>query len=383
MKTVLFAANSAWNLNNFRAAIIDALVARGDRVIAVCPDDRASRNLQDRGCSFHPVTIDPKGVNPVSDLLLMRRLRALYSKLDPDIALHFTIKPVIYGTIAARAARVPVLNTITGLGTAFIRQTWITHAVELLYRRSLAGPRPVIFQNPDDLAVFRERRLVTENPCILVPGSGVDVDAFPQLDLPDPEPVNFLMISRLLADKGIVEFVDAARVIRGAFPQARFKLLGPLGIANRTAIASDQVESWVREGVVDYLGEAEDIRPHVRGAHCIVLPSYREGFSRVLLEACAMGRPIIATEVPGCREIVIEGVNGFLCRPRDAEALAGAMHRFLDLDSGRQFDMAAAARARAVEEFDSRIVVGQYLDLIDANARQPTARRTQLQVFSS
>lgn len=369
MKTVLFTANSAWNLDNFRAAIIDALLERGDRVIAVGSMDGASTNLEERGCAFHPVRIDPKGVNPVSDLLLMRKLRALYAKLDPDIVLHFTIKPVIYGTLAARANRIPALNTITGLGTAFIRQTWITHAVEMLYRHSLAGPRPVIFQNPDDLAVFRERRLVTENPCVLVPGSGVDTDAFSQLDLPGADQVTFLLISRLLADKGVIEFAEAARVIRRDYPNARFQILGPLGVANRTAIREDQLESWVKEGIVEYLGETDDIRPFVAQSHCIVLPSYREGFSRVLLEACAMGRPIITTDVPGCRDIVTDGVNGFLCQPRDAGSLTGAFRRFLDLDDRQYHEFAAAARARAVEDFDSRFVVRRYLELIDATAR--------------
>lgn len=369
MKTVLLTANSAWNLNNFRAAIIDALLERGDRVIAACSDDGASRNLEERGCSFHPVRIDPKGVNPVSDLLLLGRLKALYSKLDPDIALHFTIKPVIYGTLAARASGIPALNTITGLGTAFIRQNWITHAVEMLYRHSLAGPRPVVFQNPDDLSVFRERGLVTDNPCHLVPGSGVDVEAFPRLDLPVSEPISFLMISRLLADKGVSEFADAARMVRREYPQARFRLLGPLGVANRTAIARDRMDAWVREGIIDYLGEAEDVRPFVADAHCIVLPSYREGFSRVLLEACSMGRPIVTTDVPGCRDIVTDGINGFLCRPKDAGSLADAMRRFLDLAGEQHREMGAAARARAVEEFDARIVVRKYLDLIDATAR--------------
>ena len=273
---------------------------------------------------------------------------------------------MIYGTLAARFSGIPTINTITGLGTAFIQGGLLTKVVESLYRLALPGPRPIIFQNHDDLSLFRQRRLVTNNPCHVVPGSGIDLREFSSSPLPDGNWVNFLIIARLLRDKGIFEYVEAARQIRQRDSRARFQILGPTGVANRTAIEKSQIEDWVREGVIDYLGETDDVRPYIANADCVVLPSYREGMPRTLLEAAAMGRPLIATDVTGCRDVVDNEINGYLCAPREAGDLALKMRAFIDLTSAERQKMGTASREKAESQFDVKRVVDTYLDLIDA-----------------
>ena len=365
MARIALCANVAWNLAHFRAPVIEALVARGDAVLAVAGADDSVGRLRRAGCEVVELAVDSKGANPARDLVLALRLRALYARRRPDVVLNFTIKPVIYGTMAARLAGVPVINTVTGLGTAFMADTWLHAVVDRLYRMTLPGSGPVVFQNGEDMALFRQRGYAAAADCRLVAGSGIDLARFAVAPMPAGPGSAFLMIARLLRDKGVVEFVEAARLVRAALPSARFRLVGPLGVANRTAVAEAELRAWVAEGAVEYLGEADDVRPHIAAADCVVLPSYREGMPRVLLEAAAMGRPLIATDVTGCREVVEDGVNGFLCPARDAAALAESMLRFAALDDGARRAMGQASRALAEARFDVAGVVSTYLGLID------------------
>ena len=362
---VLFIANTAWNLANFRRPIITELLNRGDMVTAIAGADGAEAQLLSMGCRYESLTIDSKGTNPMKDAWLAFSLSRHLAALRPDIILCFTIKPVIYGSLAAKWRGIAVINTITGLGTAFIEDAWITRVVQWLYKLALPGPLPVVFQNEDDLALFRERSLIGGNPVTVVAGSGVDLSLFDIVPMPKQGPVTFLMIARLLGDKGVREYADAARSVRRSHPNVRFQLLGPLGVANRTAIAQSELQDWVASGAVDYCGETDDVRPFIAAAHCAVLPSYREGMPRVLLEAAAMGRPLIATDVTGCREVVIDGSNGFLCRVRDAGDLALKMEAFLALPPDTQRRMGEASRAIAMQRFDARGVAATYLGLID------------------
>lgn len=242
----------------------------------------------------------------------------------------------------------------------------------MLYRLSLPGPQPMVFQNEEDLVLFRDRGLITINPIIVVRGSGVDLMEFHNTPVLQKDPTTFLLIARLLKDKGVREFVEAARMLRIDYPQVRFQLLGPLGVANRTAISVKQVANWVDEGVVDYLGSTDDVRSFIEKAHCIVLPSYREGMPRALLEAAAMGRPLIATDVTGCREVVRHGFNGYLCLPQQATDLACKMRMFMHLSYKDRQEMGEASRVMA-EKFDVRKVVEAYLRLIDMELAKKSA----------
>lgn len=309
------------------------------------------------------IRIDRAGMNPFADLKLFAEYRRLLRQLRPAAYLGYTIKPNIYGSLAAASLGIPALPNVSGLGTAFIRGGMLQSIVTRLYRFGFARAPVVFFQNDEDQRLFVERRIVRPGQARVLPGSGVDLARFEPAPLPDAPPV-FLLIARLLRDKGVVEFVEAARALRSIMPDARFQLLGPIDEGNRTAITRAELDSWTSEGVVEYLGTTDDVRPFIAAASAVVLPSYREGLPRSLLEGAAMGRPLIAADVPGCRDVVEEDVNGYLCAPRDADALAGAMRRLANLSAAEQLAMGKAGRRRVQERFSEEIVVRAYLDVI-------------------
>jgi glycosyltransferase involved in cell wall biosynthesis len=279
--------------------------------------------------------------------------------------LSYTIKNNIFGARAARALGLPFLPNVTGLGTAFLSGKLLQTVTEQLYRRSFSTLPTVFFQNEDDRDLFLDRAMVSPDQARLLPGSGIDLVRFAPAAMPPAEgaPV-FLMIARLLRDKGVLEFVDAARQIKARHPQVRFQLLGAAGSENRSAIDRATLDAWVVEGVVEYLGTTSDVRPAIEAASCVVLPSYREGAPRTLIEAAAMARPVITTDVPGCRAVVDRDISGFLCEVRSAESLAAAIERFLALPSEAQQAMGQAGRTKMEREYDQAIVVDAYLEAI-------------------
>jgi glycosyltransferase involved in cell wall biosynthesis len=319
------------------------------------------------GCGFIPLALDPKGMNPIRDMRLMSRFRRVFRTIRPDVALSYTIKNNVYGALAARATRTPFIPNVSGLGTAFLSNGMLQRLAEGLYRTSFRSTPVVFFQNEEDRSLFLERRLIGKEQGRLLPGSGIDLAHFSPHPYPSAdEPPIFLMIARLLRDKGVVEFVEAARSLKRRHPHLRFWLLGATDAANRTAIHARTVAAWQDEGVISYLGTAQDVRPLIAAAHCIVLPSYREGAPRTLIEASAMARPVIATDVPGCRTVVERDVSGILCEPRSAESLATAMKRFLDMHHDARSAMGRAGRARMERHFDEAHVVSFYREAIAA-----------------
>lgn len=358
---VMLTANAAWNVRHFRRPLLAALLAEGHRVSVLAPPDQSIADLEELGCAFLPLEMDVKGLNPVADLRLWRRYLRHFKVEQPDVVLSFTIKNNLFGAMAARKAGVPFIPNVTGLGTAFLSGGPLQAVAEALYRRAFA-PLPVIFfQNGDDCDLFVRRKLARPDQARVLPGSGVDLVRFAAAPpaAADAAPV-FLMIARLLRDKGVVEFVEAARRIKAGMPTARFQLLGAAGAENRTAIDTATVRGWEKEGLVKHLGVKDDVRPFIAAAHCVVLPSYREGAPRTLIEAAAMARPVIATDVPGCRAVVDRDVSGFLCAVKDAGSLAATMRRFLDLSPEAQAAMGRAGRAKMEREYDEALVVSAY-----------------------
>ncbi len=359
---ILLTANSAWGIAHFRRPLIRALAARGHELVVLAPPDDSVRLLAELGCRFLPLEMDQKGLSPRADLALARRFRRHYRTLAPDWVLSWTIKNNIWGAFAAREAGVPFLPNVSGLGTAFLSGGPLRLIAETLYARAFRHLEHVFFQNPEDRALFLARGLVRESQARLVPGSGVDLTHFQPAPMPPADaPPAFLFIGRLIRDKGLCEYVEAARRVRRQVPGARFRILGALGVANRGAIAAETMEAWLREGHVEHLGVAEDVRPHIAAASCVVLPSYREGAPRALIEASAMARPVIASDVPGCRSVVADGTTGILCRVRDAAALAEACLAFLAMPAEAQAAMGLAGRRRMEALYDERLVVGAYL----------------------
>lgn len=363
-RRVVLAANSSWNIVNFRTGLIRRLKAEGYEPVVVAPSDPAvEERMRDLGVERIAVDIKRSGLNPFSDLALLLKYREILKRLRPRAFLAFTIKPNIYGSIAARGLRIPVIANISGLGTAFIRRGLLLALVSGLYRFALRRAAVVFFQNPDDRALFIERRLVQPEKTRLLPGSGVDLQHFSLVPLPDG-PVTFLYIGRILGDKGVRELVEAAQSLARQHLQVRVQLLGPIDEGNRTSITRTEVERWAGDGPIEYLGETHDVRPFIEKATAVVLPSYREGLPRSLLEAGAMGRPLVATDVPGCREVVDDGVNGMLCAVRDSASLALSMKRLAKLTREERSAMGSASRRKIEAKFSEDVVIGAYLDAL-------------------
>ncbi|WP_417808833.1 glycosyltransferase family 4 protein [Thioclava sp.] len=362
---VIVTVNSAWNILNFRRPMVEALISAGHEVSVLAPRDDSCAALQALGCRYLPLDMNVKGLNPIDDLRLMARYRRIFRRERPDVVLSYTIKNNLFGALAARMTGTPFLPNVTGLGTAFLSGGALQRLAEGLYRAAFSRLPVVFFQNSDDRDLFVARSLVRPDQARLLPGSGIDLNRFAPADWPraGAQPA-FLMIARLLRDKGVLEYVEAARSIRAEYPQVKFRLLGATGSENRTAIDAPTVQSWVDEGVIDYLGTTDDVRPEIAQAHCVVLPSYREGAPRTLIEAAAMARPVIATDVPGCRAVLDADLSGYLCAPRDGASLAEAMRRFLALSPQAQQAMGQAGRDKMVREFDQAIVVSRYHDAI-------------------
>lgn len=358
---IIFISNSAWNLANFRRPLIEAFAARGDRVVCAAASDGHETLLRDLGADFVDLPVDAGGTSPVADLKLVREIDRLIRRVRPAALLTFTIKPNIYGLLAARARGVPAIATISGLGSSFLGGGLAGFVTDRLYRLSLARARAVMFQNDDDRALFIERRLVAPARTRLVPGSGIDLERFRPAPVTQGPPFRFLLIARLLKDKGLVEYAEAARILLDEGLDVRCSLLGPEGGRNPSAVPKSQVERWAQNGTIDYLGAADDVRSAVALADCVVLPSYREGLPRSLLEGAAMARPLIATDVPGCREVVDHGVNGLLCAPRSASDLASAMRRMAGLDAAARMAMGVAGRRMVEATYDQRKVAAAYL----------------------
>ena len=370
---VVITANAAWNIWNFRRPVIQALREDGHQVTVLAPLDDAVPRLEAEDLPVRPLKMDVKGLNPVRDLGLALNYARHFRDLRPDAVLGYTIKPNLFGAFAARRAGIPYVPNVTGLGTAFLSGGPLRWVAIGLYRRAFRDLPVVFFQNPEDRDLFLEQRIVQTGQTQVLPGSGVDLEHFRSTEMQDLDALpSFLLIGRLLRNKGVVEFVEAARRVNADGPVARFQLLGALGAENRTAIPREKVAAWQAEGVVEYLGQTDDVRPFIASATCVVLPSYREGAPRTLIEAAAMARPLIATKVPGCTAVVDDGATGLLCAPHNVEALVAAIRRFLALDPAARARMGQAGRRKMEREFDQRLVIDAYRTALDQIGNAPS-----------
>lgn len=381
IRRVAIVAGYASSLINFRGPLVKALCDAGLEVHAIAPglnDDKETQaQLEAWGAITHDVPMQRTGTNPLRDLKALRQLYSLFREIQPDVVLGYTIKPVIYGTLAAWLAKVPRRFTlITGLGYAFTgeargKRGLIQRMVRGLYRQVLKRADLVFFQNPDDEALFRKLGLLRqEAPTQVVNGSGIDTALFTQAPLPKGTP-SFLLIARLLGDKGIREYVAAAAQVRAHYREAVFRLVGFID-ENPDSITQTELDGWIADGHIEYLGALDDVRPAIAECSVYVLPSYREGTPRTVLEAMAMGRPIITTDAPGCRETVVEGDNGYLVPVKAVDELVDAMTRFIDQPE-LVASMGQRSRAIAEEKYDVHKVNAVMLEVMGINAAVSTS----------
>ncbi|WP_342354266.1 glycosyltransferase family 4 protein [Pandoraea apista] len=341
------------------------MLADGHPVHVVAPDDDYAPLLREMGCTVHIMPMASKGQNPFQDIALTLRLYRLYRRIRPAVCFHYTIKPNIYGAVAARWAGIPSVSITTGLGTVFINKSFITHVVRVLYRYAFRHTMENWLLNESDFDAMVRGGLVDIRKARLLPGEGVNLNHFALAPWPANDGTfRFLLIARLLRDKGVLEFVEAARALKASMPHVRCQLLGPADVENPTAISREQVAAWEREGLVEYLGVTQEVRPFIAQSHCIVLPSYREGLSRTLLEASAMGRPVITTDVHGCREVVTEGVTGWVVPAQDSTALAIRMTQVASMQTQDLTAVGHAGRAKVAHNFDERLVIAEYLRIL-------------------
>ena len=329
---VVVATNDAWNVVNYRKGLITALQQRGYRIAVLAPAGRNSAEIEQMGAEFHSVPMAARGMSPLGDLRTLLAFRSVFRRLRPAAVLGFTIKPNIYGSIAAGMFGIPVINNVSGLGTVFTRDSMLRRLVEALYRYALRRSQAVFFQNRDDASLFAERKIVRPEQAKLLPGSGIDLDRFAPTQGPRAPKFEFLFVGRLLWAKGLGELAKATRELKSAGEDFNFRIAGIPAGDDKDSVPLEALTSWENEGLVEYLGSVKDVRPLIADADCVVLPSYyREGVPRSLLEAAAMATPAITTDWPGCRDAVDDAVTGYLCQPRSISSLASAMRRMLAL----------------------------------------------------
>ncbi|MEI2738948.1 MAG: glycosyltransferase family 4 protein [Chitinophagaceae bacterium] len=308
-------------------------------------------------------------LNPLSAAKYNSKLHKALKELKPAVCLTFTIRPAIYGNIVTRKLKIPTISTITGTGPLFESNSLSYRIARWLYKRVLKKTKFVFFPNYDDLNAFVERKYISKEQAKRVPGSGVNYEKYKPLPFTrgNDGKFIFLYISRLVKDKGVMEFVEAASLLKEDYPNAEFHIIGPLWGGNKKSltVTAEELNSWIEKKWIVYHDKQKDVRPYMADADCVVMPSYREGMSNVLLEAASMARPLIATNVTGCRDIVDDGVNGFLCNVRDGKDLADKMKKIMSLSAGERKEMGEKGREKMIREFDKRIVVKSYIQAID------------------
>ncbi len=362
---IIISYNTCWYVYNFRLPLIRAIKAAGHDICVLAPRDDYTERIIAEGVVFHDIRLIGYGTNPLRELLTIFAYWRIYKKLNPDMVLQYTIKPNLYGSLAARILGIPAVNNITGLGEAFSWSGLKALSIRLFYRFAFKRVARVFFQNEDDRNLFLSSRLVRTEQVDILPGSGVDTEYFAPLPRGNGA-FTFLLIGRLLKAKGGEEFIGAARIVKAKHPHVRFAFLGHYDSADPKNIDPSLFADALESGLVEHWGEVEDVRPLIAKADCVVLPSYyREGIPRSLLEAASMAKPLVASNSIGTREPVVDGINGFLHQPRDKKNLAEKLLAILALGSAEYLAMCTASRAYMKERFEEIIVINKYLAILE------------------
>lgn len=361
MKKILIIGNNDVGLYNFRKELIERLIMDNFQVIFTVPFGEKVERLKELGAEYYPIEINRRGTNFKEDYIVFKRYKELITRVKPDLILTYTIKPNIYGGIAAKQLHIPCIATITGLGTALQGNGWKTNLIKALYKYGISKNNVVFFQNESNQDFFVKEGMVNGERAVVVPGSGVNTDYFAPATVPHGT-VNFLFIARLMREKGIEEFLEAAKMIKTKYSNTLFQLLGYYDEDRY----KKQVEALVSAGIIEYLGVSDDTRTEMAQADCIVLPSYHEGMSNVLLEGAAFGLPLITTNINGCKEAVEDGVTGFLCEKQKKDSLIDAIDRLMKLDDEQRKEMGQRGREKMIREFSRDLVIEKYTSSIQS-----------------
>lgn len=363
---VAIVLNTSWNIYNFRMNFVKTLHAKGYEVHTIAPKDDYTHLLVEAGCTHHIIRMDSRGANPIKDSALIVELFSIYKKVKPDIILHYTVKPNVYGTIAATLLGIPVVNNVCGLGTVFLKNNFVSKVAILLYKITFRFPKKVFFQNREDLQLFLDKKLVSPHAADLLPGSGIDLEKFRPLEFSRNKSFTFLLIARLITDKGILEYIEAVKKLRAQGLNARYQILGAKDPEHKRGIKLKVIDSWIKAGTIEYLGTTDNVQHFIEKADCIVLPSYREGTPRTLLEAASSSKPIIATDVPGCHDVVKHNINGLLCRLKNVDDLADKMYEMANLDDETLKKFGVNGRKKVELEFNEQVVINKYIKTLSS-----------------
>ncbi|MEP6582782.1 MAG: glycosyltransferase family 4 protein [Ginsengibacter sp.] len=365
-KKIAVIENGLISTYTMREGLMLRLLREGCKVYVITHTNKFVPQVEKMGLKV--LNVGSGNLNPFKVASYIYNVRKQLKRIKPDVCLTFSIRPAIWGNLITRQLRIPTITNITGVGPLFISKNIVYRTARALYRNALSKTRKVFFQNYDDMNLFLERKFVKPEIAERVPGSGVDFEKFKPFVLKekDPETFIFLFIGRLIKDKGIFEYINAARIIRKKFPHTIFNVIGPFWTQNlkTNTITQSQLQHWIEEGIIDYLGEKKDVRKFIAEADCIVLPSYREGTSNILLEAGSMEKPVIAANTTGCKEIVEDGITGLLCKVRDDIDLAAKMEMIMSYTGEQRNCMGKKARKKIIKEFDKQIVIDAYLRAI-------------------
>ena len=365
MKIVL-SANSSWNIYNFRLNIIKKLLIK-HKVIILAPQDEYTDKLVKLGCIFHNIEIDSHGISAYKDLGLTINYFFKLKKIKPDYFISFTIKPNIYGSFCANILSIKVINNISGLGTVFINKGILLFISKILYKFSLRRSDKVIFHNKADESLFIKMNIINKNKSEVIPGSGVDLSLykFKKLVEKPKDKLSFLFIGRYIIEKGIIEYIEAATLVKKKFPNITFKTVGFFEFSNKSSIDKNLLNSYKEQNIIEILESKDDIISYIEQSDCVILPSYREGMPRSLLESSAIGRPLIAADVPGCNSLIKEDFNGHLCRVKDSLDLSKAIIKHINLSYEKRCSISQNAFDNVRKFYDEKFVINKFISIIE------------------
>jgi glycosyltransferase involved in cell wall biosynthesis len=364
-KKILINVNSTWNIFNFRLGLIKHLQSEGYEIFALAPRDEYVRHLKSAGVKCFNILLNQKGTNPITDFCLFVQYLRIFNIIKPNLILSYTIKPNIYGNFAASILNIPTINNISGLGTLFIKTNFISRIGKILYKLSLKSSKHIFFQNNNDLELFVNSRLIKSYNCSVIPGSGVKTSVFKQ-NKKQNKGNKFLFVGRLIGDKGVFEYLEAARRVLIEYPNVVFFLAGELGYKNKTSITKPQLENYTTSNPqIKYLGKIDDMVSLLKSIDIMVLPSYREGLSKSLIEAASMSLPIITTDVPGCVDVVENEYNGLICEVKSINSLENSIKKIIELSAEKRDEMGINGRKIAIAKFDEKIIIQHYLKVIN------------------